>query len=243
VLCFQPTSVNPATVPNLVGHADPRYRSYDLNYRESDRLAEWKREFDQFVAHDTLPALELVRLGNDHTNGTAPGSPTPQYMVAENDAAVGQLVDIVSHSTYWPTTAIFITEDDAQNGPDHVDAHRTTSLVISPYTAQEKPRAEDTNYDTAGMLRTIELILGLKPLSQYDALATPMWHMFSATPDTAPYTALPQTVPFSTNTLQSYGARASARMDFADSDRIPEDELNRILWHAIKGSRTPYPRR
>jgi hypothetical protein len=162
-------------------------------------------------------------------------------MVAENDAAIGQLVDIVSHSKYWASTAIFITEDDAQNGPDHVDSHRTTSLVISPYTSQASPRAEHTHYDTAAMLRTIELILGMKPLSKFDAEATPMWQMFSSKPDTAPYTALPQTVPLTRNTLQSYGARESAHMDFAVSDDIPMDKLNRILWHAIKGSHAPYP--
>ena len=243
VLCFQPTSVNAATTPNLVNHADPLFRSYDLNYREADRLAEWKREFDQFVANDNLPQLELVRMGNDHTDGTNPGSPVPQYMVAENDAAVGQLVDVVSHSKYWASTAIFITEDDAQNGPDHVDSHRTTSLVISPYTSRAQPRAEHTHYDTAAMLRTIELILGLKPLSKFDAVATPMWQMFSSTPDTTTYTALPQTIPLTSNTLKSYGARESAHMDFAISDDIPMDRLNRILWHAIKGPLRPYPGR
>jgi YVTN family beta-propeller protein len=241
VLCFQPQTVNAATTPNLVGHADLRFRRYDLNFREADRFAEWKREFDQFVANDNLPQLELVRLGNDHTNGTAPGSLAPQYMVAENDAAVGQVVDAVSHSKYWASTAIFITEDDAQNGPDHVDSHRTTSLVISPYTSQASPRVEHTHYDTASMLRTVELILGLKPLSKYDAMATPMWQMFGAMPDTAPYTALPEITAAKQNTLRSYGARQSARMNFVLPDQIPMDELNRVLWYAIKGARIPYP--
>ena len=241
VLCFLPMAINSATSPNLVGHSDLHYRRYDLSYREADRVAEWKREFDQFVAKDNLPQLEILRFGNDHTDGTNPGSFTPQSMVAENDAAVGQVVDAVSHSKYWASTAIFITEDDAQNGPDHVDSHRTTSLVISPYTSQSSPRAEHTHYDTASMLRTIELILGMKPLSKYDAAATPMWQMFSSTPDMTPYNALAQTVSPAYNTLRSYGAKQSAHMNFALPDQIPMDELNRILWHAVKGARTPYP--
>jgi len=241
VLCFQPWTVNPAATPNLVGHFDPRYPAFDLSYRDADRFAEWKREFDQFVAKDNLPQLEMVHLGNDHTDGTVPGSMTPQFMNADNDDAVGRLVDAVSHSKYWSSTAIFITEDDAQNGPDHVDSHRTTSLVISPYTSQASPRAEHTHYDTASMLRTIELILGLKPLSKYDATTTPMWQMFSATPDTTPYTAVPETVPAALNSSRAYGARQSAHMNFVVPDAMPMDELNRVLWHAIKGANVPYP--
>lgn len=241
VLCFLPMNINPTTTPNLVGHIDPRFRAYDMRYREADRLSEWAREFDMFVANGDLPQLEIVRLPNDHTSGTTPGHLTPQSMVAENDFAVGKLVERVSTSPYWASTAIFITEDDAQNGPDHVDAHRTTSLVVSPYTSQAHPRAEHTLYDTAAMLRTMELIVGLRPLSQFDADANPMWHLFSGVPDLTPYTAEPNRVGYTTNSPTAYGADVSAQMDFSVEDRVPMDVLNAVLWHAIKGADVPYP--
>ena len=142
IFCFQPITVNSSTSPALVGHVDPKYQAYDLRYRDVDRVAEWQREFSQNVANNDLPQLEFLRLSSDHTAGTTPNSWTPQYYAADNDAAVGKLVDAVSHSKYWASTAIFVTEDDAQNGPDHVDSHRTEALVISPYTAQTAPRAE-----------------------------------------------------------------------------------------------------
>jgi hypothetical protein len=148
----------------------------------------------------------------------------------------------VSHSPYWKDTAIFITEDDAQNGPDHVDAHRTESLVISPYTARSDPYVDHTLYDTAAMVRTIELILGLPPLSQFDANAAPMWRVFTSSPDLEPYSGLSESIPVTlTNTLRAYGAHASARMNFSREDLAPAALLNRVLWHAIKGARTPYP--
>jgi hypothetical protein len=205
-------------------------------------VSEWAREFNQFVASGTLPQLDILRLPSDHTAGTRPGFPTPQAYVAQNDAAVGRVVDIVSHSPYWKDTAIFITEDDAQNGPDHVDAHRTESLVISPYTARSYPYVDHTLYDTAAMVRTIELILGLPPLSQYDANAMPMWRAFTCSPDLGPYSGLAESIPVAlTNTLSAYGAHASALMDFSREDRAPADALNRVIWHAIKGAHTPYP--
>jgi hypothetical protein len=135
-----------------------------------------------------------------------------------------------------------VTEDDAQNGPDHVDAHRTESLVISPYTSHSQATVDHTLYDTAAMLRTMELILGLRPLSQYDAYAMPMWRAFTNKPDTTPYQALSEQVPpTDLNATTAYGAQSSATMDFSQEDRIPMDELNQILWHAIKGANTPYP--
>jgi YVTN family beta-propeller protein len=240
LFCFQPITVNAATSPALVGHLDPKYQAYDLRYRDIDRISEWQREFNQNVANNDLPQLELLRLSSDHTSGTIPNSWTPQYYAADNDAAVGKLVDIVSHSKYWASTAIFVTEDDAQNGPDHVDSHRTEALVISPYTSQVTPRAENVHYDTAAMLRTIELILGLGPLSKYDATATPMSAVFSSNPDVTPYNAITPAVPSATNTLQAYGAVQSKAINFALPDQAPTAEMNRILWHAVKGN-VPYP--
>ncbi|WP_338256836.1 beta-propeller fold lactonase family protein [Dictyobacter halimunensis] len=242
VLCFPAGSVNPQTTPNLVGHFDPKYRTFDSNYRESDRVAEWQREFNQFVSNDNLPQLEFLRLPNDHTQGTTPGKLTPQAAVAENDNAVGQVIDTLSHSKYWGSTAVFVTEDDAQNGPDHVDAHRTESLAISPYTSRTQSATDHTLYDTAAMVRTMELILGLHPLSQYDANAVPMWRSFTNKPNLAPYTALPESIPVTqTNSTTAYGAQDSAKMNFAQEDEIPMDQLNQILWHSVKGANAPYP--
>lgn len=236
LFCFQPITVNASTSPALVGHLDPKYQAYDMRYRDVDRVAEWQREFNQNVANNDLPQLEFLRLSSDHTTGTTPNSWTPQYYAADNDAAVGKLVDTVSHSKYWASTAIFVTEDDAQNGPDHVDSHRTEALVISPYTSQSAPRAVHVHYDTAAMLRTIELILGLGPLSKYDAAAMPMSAAFSSSPDLTPYDAIASTVAPTTNSPQAYGAVQSRAINFALPDQAPTAELNRILWHAVKGN-------
>jgi YVTN family beta-propeller protein len=242
VLCFPASSVNAQVTPNLVGHFDPRFRTFDLNYRESDRVAEWNREYQQFVANNNMPQLEILRLPNDHTSGTTPGRLTPQAAVAENDNGVGQVADIVSHSKYWKDTAIFVTEDDAQNGPDHVDAHRTEALVISPYTRHSSVSVDHTQYDTAAMVRTMELILGLRAMSPYDVTATPMWRDFQAKPNLAPYNVLPENYPpTQVNPTNAPGAQASAAMDFNVADAIPEDQLNHILWTDIKGDDTPYP--
>ncbi|GCF11435.1 bifunctional YncE family protein/alkaline phosphatase family protein [Dictyobacter arantiisoli] len=242
ILCFAPMTLNTQVSPHLANHYDPRYKPFDLNYSDLDRVEEWKREFKQFVAQNTLPQLEIIWLPNDHTRGTAAGKLTPQSYLAQNDEAVGQLVDTVSHSKDWATTAIFITEDDAQNGPDHVDAHRTDSLVISPYTQRTQVYVDHTLYDTSAMIRTIELILGLRPLSQYDANAIPLWRLFHREAVLSSYTLQPAQVSLTErNTPNSYGAAATGQMDFADEDQIPMDQLNQILWHAIKGAHIPYP--
>ena len=140
------------------------------------------REFEQ--AGD-MPQLQILRLPNDHTYGTSAGKRTPRALVADNDLALGMVVEGLSHSKFWPRTAIFVVEDDAQNGPDHVDAHRTVAYVMSPYT--KRHQTDSTMYSTASMLRTMELILGLKPLSQFDAAAAPMFNSFQPLPDLRPY--------------------------------------------------------
>jgi YVTN family beta-propeller protein len=242
VLCFEPTTVNAATTPALVGRQDSNYRSYDLRYREADRVQEWAREYAQFERAGDLPAFEIMRLPSDHTAATTPDRLTPQEYVAENDRAVGQVVDIVSHSKDWPTTAIFVTEDDAQNGADHVDAHRTESLVISPYTQRSKPFVDHALYDTSAMLRTMELILGMRALSQFDANAVPMWRLFHGGADLKPFTALSES--YATNTLntdKSYGAARSASWSFDREDEAPMAQVNEVIWYAVKGRGKPYP--
>jgi hypothetical protein len=170
-----------------------------------------------------------MSLGENHTHGTAPGAFTPDACVGSNDLGLGRLVEAATRSRFWKEMAIFVIEDDAQNGPDHVDAHRTDGLVISPYC--KRGVVDSRLYTTASMVRTIELILGLPPLTQYDAGATPMFNSFQKTAKVTPYQVL----------IKSFGAKQSARMDFRDYDRAPEDELNRILWGAAKGPVVPYP--
>src|SRR5207344_863965 len=159
---------------------------------------------------------------------------TPAGMVADNDLALGQFVDLVSHSAIWKESAIFVLEDDAQNGPDHVDAHRSVLLAISPFS--RRGVVDSTLYTTSGMLRTMELILGLPPMSQYDAAATPMYNAFQSTAVAAPYTKRDARVKLDEmNRPAAPGAAASALMNFMEADRTPELELNEILWWSIHG--------
>jgi YVTN family beta-propeller protein len=230
-------------------HIDTAFPPYTTSCSDHvDREPAWENEFKQYEQNGNLPALELVRLGNDHTNGTRAGSATPQSYVADNDLAVGRLVDAVSHSKYWKSTAIVITEDDAQNGPDHVDAHRTEALVVSPYT--QYGRVDSTHYDTSAMVATIEGLLGMPPMTVTDARAARMWRSFSSAPNATPYNAIqPAVVPFGdpgfpVNGASAPLAQAAARWNLTDADAAPEIALNEAIWKSIKGrhSRMPRPR-
>ncbi|MFN8060524.1 MAG: SMP-30/gluconolactonase/LRE family protein [Vicinamibacterales bacterium] len=229
-----------AAVPGLEGLVSPTYPAYDLTVPDAQRLDAWLAEFKAYETKGDLPRLNILRLGNDHTAGTQPGMPTPRAYVAENDQAIGRLVDAISHSRFWNESAVFILEDDAQNGPDHVDAHRSVALVVSPFT---KRRAVDsTMYSTSSMLRTMELILGLPPMTQYDAAAAPMYNAFQATPVATPYVAIAARYPLDErNTAQSPGAVASVAMDWSEADLTPELELNQILWQSVHGAGTVMP--
>ena len=227
-------------VPALQDHFDPKYRSFDLNYPEAKRLEEYTREFKAFEEKGEMPRFQIVRFPNDHTNGTAVGKQTPTAYVAENDLAVGQFVELISHSKFWPETAIFILEDDAQNGSDHVDAHRSTAYVISPYT--KRNTVDSTMYSTSSMLRTMELILGLKPMTHYDAAATPMYGTFQADPNPKAYDALPAQVDITeTNQKTAWGAAISEKMDFTREDAVNDLIFNEIIWHSVKGAESAMP--
>jgi hypothetical protein len=221
----------------------PRYglpAAKGRSVRDSDRLAVFLEEFAEYEKNGGLPRFIVMSLGEDHTSGTTPGAFTPQACVANNDLALGRLVEAVSHSKYWPKMAIFVIEDDAQNGPDHVDAHRTVGLVISPYVRRKQ--LDSSQYSTVSMLRTIELILGLPPLSQFDAAARPMFAAFSDQPDLTPYKHEPARIDLEAkNSKLAYGAERSSRMDFAEYDKIDDFELNEILWRSIKGPDAPLP--
>ena len=229
-----------ASVPGLEGKVHPTYPPYDLSVPDARRIDVWLEEFRRFEANGELPRLNIIRLGNDHTYGTRPGMPTPRSMVAENDVALGRLVEAISRSRFWNESAIFVLEDDAQNGPDHVDSHRSPAFVISPFT--KRGAVDSTLYTTSGMLRTMELILGLPPMSQYDAAAAPMYNAFQTTPVATAYTALPARVPLDEkNAANAWGAEASLAMNFTEADMTPEYELNEILWKSVRGADSPMP--
>jgi YVTN family beta-propeller protein len=229
-----------ATVPGLVGKVHPTYAPYDLSIPDNERIDVWLEEFRAYEKQGGLPSLSIIRLGNDHTTGTAPGKPTPRAMVAENDMALGRLVEAISRSRFWPESAILVLEDDAQNGPDHVDAHRSVLLLASPWA--KRAAVDSTLYTTSGVLRTIELILGLPPMSQYDAAATPLFAAFAPKPDPTPYSVRPARVSLTeTNREDAPGAQASLRMNLVEADLAPERELNEILWKSVRGKDAVMP--
>jgi hypothetical protein len=161
-------------------------------------------------------------------------------MVADNDLALGRLVDAISNSPYWKESAILVVEDDAQSGPDHVDSHRSVLLVASPFV--RRSAVDHTFYTTSGVLRTIELILGIPPMSQYDAAATPLYAAFQGTPNLAPFQRNDARIPLDEQNLPTaFGASASRAMDFSDADRTPETLLNEIIWRSVKGADSPMP--
>ena len=227
-------------LPVLAGHIDPYYKAWDLGYSDAKRADRFAAEIRRYETEGGMPRLQVLRLGNDHTMGTRAGSLTPTALVADNDLALGRIVAAVSHSKFWAETAIFVLEDDAQNGPDHVDAHRMPALVISPWT---KRRAVDsTLYSTSSMLRTMELILGLQPMSQYDAAAMPMWASFSDQPDLTPYAERSAQVDLNErNTELAWGARESRRMDFTAPDKADDIRLNEIVWRSVRGAHSAMP--
>ena len=231
----------------LVGHTAPNFKKPGM--RDTDNAREFIREFDEFEKNydstdprKRLPNFMVMSLGENHTQGTRPGVPTPTAAVASNDYGLGMIVERITSSRYWPETAIFVIEDDAQDGSDHVDARRTVGLVISPYT--KRKFVDSTLYTTSAMLRTIELILGLRPMSQYDAAAMPMYNAFTDNRDVTAFKHLPPQVDINQlNAANAWGAQASLAMDFSDYDRTPMFELNEIVWKSVRGpdSRMPLP--
>jgi YVTN family beta-propeller protein len=213
---------------------------FDLDYLDQWRADRFISELHRFEREGDMPRLQIVRLPNDHTSGTTSNKFTPIAAVADNDLAFGRVVEAVSQSRFWAQTAIFVIEDDAQNGPDHVDAHRTIAYVISPYA--RRGQVDSTLYSTASMLRTMELILGLQPMSQFDAAAAPMFHSFQAKPDLRPYRARPAGVDlFERNGRAAWGARESAKMNFTREDAADDLLLNEIIWRSVRGAGHPMP--
>ncbi len=238
------TTKDGATLKSLVGHIAPKFPSYNLDIKDIDRIAAFKEDFDSLLSKNAVARFNTIRIGNDHTSGQRIGKITPTAAVADNDLALGQLVEIISNSSIWKESAIFVLEDDAQNGPDHIDAHRSPAFVISPYIKRNS--INSSMYSTSGMLRTMELILGLPPMSQYDAAAVPMSDCFTSNPDFRPYKVKPANVDLEQrNTAWNKSAERSQEWNFAREDAAPDLDLNEVVWKSVKGedSVMPAPRR
>lgn len=236
------TPEDPGTteVDALQDHFDPFFRSYDLGYPDVDRAKRFLEELARFEAEGEMPQFIVLRLPNDHTSGTAPSRPTPRAMVADNDLALGMVLEGLSQSRFWPEMAIFVVEDDAQNGPDHVDAHRSIALVASPYV--RRAAVVSDMLSTSGILRTMELILGLAPMSQFDAAARPLYSCFTGEPDLTPYTCKPAAWPLDElNTADAWGSQVSLEMDLAKEDAADDLLFNEVIWKSVRGANTPMP--
>jgi hypothetical protein len=236
-------ALRPYTMTNTIG--------WDLDVPDVFRAAQFIKSLKQFEAAGRLPNLVIVWLPNDHTSATKTNYPTPKAMVADNDLAFGRIVEAVSHSRFWTNTCIFAIEDDPQNGWDHVSGYRTTAYVVSAYT--KRGAVVSTQYNQTSLLRTMELMLGLPPMNQMDATATPMFDCFippGAGPDFTPFDAVTNKVPLDemnlppkliSDPLLRKDAQVSARLPLDKEDQCPEDLFNHILWRAAKGSQSPYP--
>ena len=229
----------------LVGHVSPGYLQNRVRDTENAKVflaefSEYEKNFDSKDPEKRLPNYVVMSMQENHTHGTDPKSFSPRAMVANQDVALGQMLERLTHSKYWPQMVVFIMEDDAQDGPDHVDARRTACLAISPYI--KRGTVDSTLYTTSSMVRSIELLLGMPPLSQYDAAATPFYAAFGTSADLTPFKGLPAQYDVNEmNSPKAYGARESAKMNFADADEAPMHRLNEIIWKSVKGADSPMP--
>jgi YVTN family beta-propeller protein len=226
--------------PALAPHTSTRYRGFDLEYPDVDRAKAFLEEVGEFERSGRMPRFLIMRIGNDHTSGTTPNRIAPLSAMADNDYALGMIIEGLSKTRFWPKTAVFVIEDDAQNGPDHVDSHRSAMFVVSPYT--RRGIVDSTMYNQTSVLRTMELMLGLRPMTHFDAGARPITAAFAATPNLQPYAAeRPRISLTERNPATSPTAARSARMSFEEADEIDDDELNDILWRAIRKTEPPPP--
>lgn len=242
-------AANTPTKPELVGHFAPEAPDFELFVPDQIRFAIFQRHLKQWVADrkqgkDTMPEFVMLRMGNDHTAGTRPGGPTPKASVADNDLAVGRAVEAISNSPFWEDTAFFILEDDAQNGADHVDAHRSIGLVVSKYSphgSDAAPFIDSHFYSTVSFIRTMETLLGLPPMNNNDAFSSMASSMFTGPGDQAPYSAdyanRDNDLIFTANKKTAPGAAESMKMDFRHADHADTQKLNVILWKDAMGDR------
>ena len=229
-----------ANIPVLEHHFCPYFTSWDQQVRDTTRFYQWRKEFDSLLTSNAVPQFNSLRFINDHTEGLSKDRPTPFAHVADNDWAVGLFIEYLSKSKIWKESVVFIVEDDAQNGPDHVDAHRTTAYVAGGFV--KRGYVDHTMYSTSSMLRTIELILGMPPMTQYDAAAEPMWKCFNSTVNLGSFTSLPAQIDITQkNIATNEWQRRSEKFNFTKEDAVPDMEFNLVLWHGIKGDHVPLP--
>jgi YVTN family beta-propeller protein len=225
--------------PELVKTTNPEYPPFNLDIQDQRRMDVWQAEFETYVKNGTMPAFEIVRLGNDHTSGGAAGKPTPHAQVADNDLALGRLISLLSRSPFWKSTVVFVLEDDAQNGPDHVDSHRSPMLVISAYN---RPGVYHRFTNTTDVIRTMEGILNLGSLSHFDYFGRPLTDIWATEPDLRPYDVLPPGVSLDEkNPSAGRGAQESRRLKLDREDESEDNDFSEILWHVVKGYDRPYP--
>jgi YVTN family beta-propeller protein len=229
-----------AAIESLKGHSAPYSPGFDMKIQDQVRADAWIRDFDSLVAAGVVPALNTIRVSDDHTSGLQKGQHSPIAAVADNDLAVGRIIEHLSQSPVWASSVVFILEDDAQSGPDHIDAHRSPVYVVGPFV--KRNTVNHTMYSTSGVLRTIELILGMPPMSQYDAAALPLYGCFTSTPDNTAYAAIPAKVDINErNVADNESSRRSAKFDLAKEDAVPDKEMNEVIWKAVKGESAVMP--
>jgi YVTN family beta-propeller protein len=227
-------------IPVLKDHFCTYYTPWIQSIRDTVRFRQWRQDFDSLLAINSVPQFNTVRFINDHTLGLSLNKPTPFAQVADNDLAVGMFVDYLSHSPIWKETLILIVEDDAQNGPDHVDAHRSPAYIAGGYVKQGF--VDHTAYSTTSLLRTMELILGLPPMTQYDAASIPLWRCFNNTPDHPPFKAKPCLVNLDEKNLaENEWQKMSETFDFTAEDKVNDSKFNEVIWRAVKGLDSPCP--
>jgi hypothetical protein len=235
-------------IKSLEKYYCPTAVGFPLVVPDVHRAAQFINELKSAESTGKFPNFSIMLLPNDHTSGTKPGMQTVEAAVADNDLALGRIVEAISRSKFWPETCIFVVEDDPQQGFDHIDGHRTIAQVISPYTRRKS--IDSTNYNQTSMVRTMELILGLPPMNQFDSAATPMTSCFTEKPDLTPYTVVPNNIPLDrinpevhaiTDKRERHWAEESMKLDLSDVDRADENTFNRIIWHARRGRDDTYP--
>lgn len=231
---------NKPALPVLIGHFPKKYNGWDMKIRDTTRFSWWKHDFDSLFAINAVPQLNTIRMGNNHTEGLSLNRPTPFAHVADNDLAVGLFIEYLSHSRIWKESLVLIIEDDAQNGPDHVDAHRTTAFLAGGFVKQGY--VDHTPYSTSSFLRTMELILGIPPMSQYDASATPVWRSLDNAPDHPAFKARPANIDLNLkNQVVSQWQKKSETFDFSKEDNVNDIDFNEVIWRAVKGLDSPCP--
>jgi YVTN family beta-propeller protein len=229
-----------ANMKTLEGHVCASSPGFDLDIKDQVRVDVWQHDFDSLVRINAVPQFNTIRISDDHTSGQKKGKISPQAAVADNDLAIGRFIEHLSQSPVWKESVVFILEDDAQNGPDHVDAHRSPAFIVGPYV--KRNAVVSTMYSTSGFLRTMELILGLPPMSQYDAAAVPLYGCFTNTPDFRPYKVIPANIDLERrNVAVNESSKRSEAFNLSKEDKVPDRDLNEVIWKSVKGEQSVMP--